>query len=115
MTMVYRETKKKEENLFFSSLTLEVDDLFYNLRKADKIIHRELNLLSQQKLDLLEKTSLTPLTPLNEQRLKGIIDKMPRQYLLADEYIIYMLENEENSLFKLIRGYNEYLAKRKNQ
>ena len=50
MTMVYRETKKKEENLFFSSLTLEVDDLFYNLRKADKIIHRELNLLSQQKL-----------------------------------------------------------------
>jgi len=115
MTMVYRETQKKEENLFFSSLTLEVDDLFYNLRKADKIIHRELNLLSQQKFDLLEKTSLTPLTPLNEQRLKEIIDKMPRQYLLADEYIIYMLENEENSLFKLIRGYNEYLAKRKNQ
>lgn len=112
MAMVYREIKKKEESLFFSSLTLEVDELFYNLRKADKIIHRELNLLGQQKINLLEKTSLTPL---NEQKLKKIIDKMPPQYLLADEYIIYMLENEENSIFKLIKEYNEYLTKRKNE
>jgi len=110
MSMVSTELKKKEEKILFSSLTLEVDDLFYNLRKADKIIHRELNILNQKKLQLLEKTSILPL---KEERLKKIIGKMPPQYLLADEYIIYMLENENNSIFRLINEYNEHLEQRK--
>ncbi len=110
--MIQDKTKRKKqgETTLLSSLTLEVDDIFFSLRKADQIIRRELNLLSQHEFQPLKKTSLPSI---NEEKLKEIIDKLRSQDLLVDEYIIYMLDNESNSIFQLIREYNTYLDKRK--
>jgi hypothetical protein len=100
------------EKTLLSSLTLEVDDIFFNLRKADQIIRRELKLLNQEKYLFLKKTSITPI---NEERFKKIIDNLLEQQFLVDEYIIYMLKNENNSIFKLIKEYNDYIDKRKTE
>ena len=100
------------EKALLSSLTLEVDDIFFSLRKADQIIRRELKLLNQEKHVFLKKTSINPI---NEENFKKIIDNLLSQHLLIDEYIIYMLKNEKNSIFKLIREYNNYLAQRKTE
>jgi hypothetical protein len=102
--------KKKGETTLLSSLTLEVDDIFFSLRKADQIIRRELNLLNQQKSQSLKKPSLNPI---DEEKFKKIVQELRLQELLVDEYILYMLENQDNSIFKLIREYNIYLDKRR--
>jgi len=103
--------EKGENHTFLSSLALEVDDIFFSLRKADQVIRREINLLKNHQNKLLKK-ALIP--PINENKLKEIIDELPAYQILVDEYIIYMLENPTNSIFQLIREYNEYLDKRKN-
>ncbi|MBW4543325.1 MAG: hypothetical protein KME25_02590 [Symplocastrum torsivum CPER-KK1] len=103
---------KKESQVLLSYLIFEVDNIFFNLRKADKLIRRELNLLKQKKSCLLKQTLITPI---NEGKLKVIIENMPPQYLLMDEHIAYMLQDDDNSLFKLIRDYNSYLDIRNNE
>ena len=103
---------KKEWEVLLSYLIFEVDNIFFNLRKADKLIRRELNLLKQKNFCLLKQTLITPI---NEGKLKAIIENMPPQYLLMDEHIAYMLKDDDNSLFKLIREYNSYLDIRNNE
>lgn len=103
---------KKEWKVLLSYLIFEVDNIFFNLRKGDKLIRRELNLLKQTRI-LVSKTTL--ISPINEGKLKAIIEKMPSQYLLMDEHIAYMLRDEENSLFSLIKEYNGYLDERTNE
>jgi hypothetical protein len=106
------ELEKAEERNILSSLTLEVDDIFFSLRKADQIIRRELNLLRNHNGRTL-KQHLIP--PLNVEKIKITIDKLMSYKLLVDEYIIYMLENHDNSLLALIRDYNIYLKKREQE
>jgi len=103
---------KKEWEVLLSYLIFEVDNIFFNLRKADKLIRRELNLLKQKNFCSLKQTLITPI---NEGKLKAIIENMPPQYLLMDEHIAYMLKDDDNSLFKLIREYNSYLDIRNNE
>jgi len=103
---------KKEWEVLLSYLIFEVDNIFFNLRKADKLVRRELNLLKQKNFCLLKQTLITPI---NEGKLKAIIENMPPQYLLMDEHIAYMLKDDDNSLFKLIREYNSYLDIRNNE
>ena len=97
------------EHTLLASLTGEVDDIFFGLRKADQIIRRELNLLSKKKYLPLKKALINPI---NAEKLKKIIEQLPPQHLLVDEYVIYMLKNESNSIFNLIREYNNYVEKR---
>lgn len=103
---------KKEEKVLLSSLTFEVDNIFFNLRKACKTIRRELHQLNQQNFINLKKNSMPPL---NEENLKKLINRMQPHHFLGDEYIIYMLKNENNNIFKLIKEYNEYLEKRQQE
>jgi hypothetical protein len=105
-------TTKQGEHTLLASLTVEVDDIFFSLRKADQIIRRELNLLNQQKYLPLKKPLINPI---NAEKLKKIIEQLPPQHLLVDEYVIYMLKNETNSIFNLIRQYNNYVEKRQNE
>lgn len=100
------------ENILLSSLTIEVDNIFFSLRKADQIIRRELKLLKQEKHNILNKKSINRI---NEEKFKKIIDNLLEQHLLLDEYIVYMLKNEKNSIFNLITEYNYYLDKRKTE
>lgn len=106
------EIEKKEQRKILSSLSFEVDNLFFSLRKADQVIRRELNSLTNQKYQVLKKSLISPI---NEEKLKQIIANIPIQKFFVDEYIVYMLENQDNSIFKLIREYNEYLNFRKNE
>lgn len=105
-------TTKQGEHTLLASLTVEVDDIFFSLRKADQIIRRELNLLNQQKYLPLKKPLINPI---NAEKLKKIIEQLPPQHLLVDEYVIYMLKNESNSIFNLIQEYNNYVKKRQNE
>jgi hypothetical protein len=100
------------ENILLSSLTIEVDNIFFSLRKADQIIRRELEIVKQDKHNILNKKSINRI---NEEKFKKIIDNLLAQHLLLDEYIVYMLKNEKNSIFKLIAEYNYYLDKRKTE
>jgi hypothetical protein len=106
------EIGKREDNALLSSLALEVDDIFFSLRKADQVIRRELNFLRNKKNNSFKK-ALVP--PLEEKKLKKIIEELPPYQLLVDEYIIYMLNNPDNSIFRLIKEYNEYLEQRKTE
>lgn len=106
------ESEKKDEHKILSSLTFEVDNLFFSLRKADQVIRREINLLSSKNYQALKKSLISPI---NELKLKQIIENTPIHKVFVDEYIIYMLENQDNSIFKLIREYNEHLEHRKNE
>lgn len=106
------EIEKKEDPKILSCLTFEVDNLFFSLRKADQIIRRELNLLNNKKYQSLKKSLISPI---NEGKLKQIIENITIHKLFVDEYIVYMLENQDNSIFKLIREYNEYLDHRKTE
>lgn len=101
--------ENKEDNTFLSSLALEVDDIFFSLRKADQIVRRELNILVNKKNQVLKKTLITPI---NEDKFKKIVHELPPHQILVDEYIVYMLENQNNSIFRLIKEYNEYLEQR---
>ncbi len=116
MLQTNKVNSQTEEHTFLYSLlallSSEVDEIFFSLRKADQIIRRELSLLNQQKIPLLKNTYISPI---NDEHLKKIIHKIPCQHLFADEYIRYMLENENNSIFKLILEYNIYLDRRKNE
>ena len=103
---------KQGEHKLLASLTVEVDDIFFGLRKADQIIRRELNLLNKKKYPPLKKPLINPI---NAKKLQEIIEQLPPQHLLADEYVIYMLKNESNSIFNLIREYNNYVNKRQNE
>ena len=47
--------EKRENQTFLSSLALEVDDIFFSLRKADQVIRREINLLKNHKNRSLKK------------------------------------------------------------
>lgn len=94
---------KKEEKILLDSLTFEVDNVFLGLRKADQIIRRELNWLNTKKLYDFKNYSIEAIDDVN---LKKIIEQMPPQHFLLDEYVAYMLENESNSIFKLIQEYN---------
>jgi hypothetical protein len=104
--------KKQEENIWLHSLSVEVDNIFFSLRKADQIIKRELNFISQKKYHLIKNTSIDSI---NADRLKRIIDSLQPHHLLVDEYIIYMLRNEDNSIFSVISKYNEYIDRRINE
>lgn len=99
----------REDRTFLSSLALEVDDIFFSLRKADQIIRRELNILINKKDKGFKKVLIAPI---NEVRFKKIIEELPTHQILVDEYIVYMLENPNNSIFRLIREFNEYLKER---
>lgn len=98
-----------KENTCLSSLVSEVDHVFFSLRKADQIIRRELRLIDQQQCYLIKKIFIAPI---DSENLKEIIDKLPPQHLLLDEYIVYMIKNDKNSIFNLIDNYNEYLDRR---
>lgn len=102
----------KEDNTFLSSLALEVDEIFFSLRKADQIIRRELNILINQNNQPLRKTFISPI---NEDKFKKIVHELPPHQILVDEYIVYMLENQNNSIFRLIKEYNEYVEQRNYQ
>lgn len=104
--------ENKEDNTFLSSLALEVDDIFFSLRKADQIIRRELNILRNPNNKVLKKTLIAPI---NEDKFKKIVHELPPHQILVDEYIVYMLENKNNSIFRLIREYNEYLEQRNHE
>jgi hypothetical protein len=106
------QTSNLGEKTLLASLTLEVDDIFLSLRKADQIIRRELNWLNQHKNLPLKTMSINPI---NEEKLKKLIEQLPLQNLLGDEYIIYILKNEHNSIFNLIKEYNKYLKKRQTE
>jgi hypothetical protein len=100
---------KKEEKILLDSLSFEVDNIFLGLRKADQVIRRELNWLNKKKLYELKHYSIDSI---DEGNLKRIIEQMPAQHFLLDEYVAYMLENENNSIFALIKEYNLYLELR---
>lgn len=100
----------KQDKVLLSILNLEVDEIFFNLRKADRVIRYEISLLNQAKFNLLKKTTVPSI---NEERLRTIIDGIPAYHLLTDEYIKYMLENDNNSIFRVLRGYNIHLEKRR--
>jgi hypothetical protein len=102
----------RENHTFLSSLALEVDDIFFSLRKADQIIRRELNILIDKKDKDLKKVLVAPI---NEERFQKIIEELPTHQILVDEYVVYMLENPNNSIFRLIREFNEYIEKRNNE
>lgn len=110
MTKDNQARKKQGEQALLSSLAIEVDSIFFSLRKADQVIRRELSLLNQKTLKPFNKTSINPI---NLENLLTIFNKIPPQQLLADEYLVYMLNNEKNSIFKLIEEYNIYLDKRR--
>jgi hypothetical protein len=103
------QTKEKPGQELLSSLTVEVDSIFFNLRKADQVIRRELKTLNCQNLDSFKKQTINPI---NKDRLINAINKIPLQQMLIDEYITYMLKNEKNSIFQLIEEYNICLDKR---
>lgn len=107
-----RTIQRQEEKTLLASLILEIDDIFFGLRKADQILRHELSLLKQKKNNFFRKS---PINPINEERLKKTLYEFPLQNLLMDEYVIYMLTNEDNSIFQLIRKYNAYLDKRSNE
>ncbi len=109
MTKDNQTRKQQSEQALLFSLTAEVDSIFFSLRKADQIIRRELSLLNQKTLNHFSKSSINPI---NLENLITIFKKLPLQQLLVDEYIIYMLKNENNSIFKLIEEYNACLDKR---
>lgn len=102
----------RADHTFLSSLALEVDDIFFSLRKADQIIRRELNILINKKNKDFKKVLVAPI---NEEKFKKIIEELPTHQILVDEYIVYMLENPNNSIFRLIREFNEYLKERNNE
>jgi len=101
--------ERQGEQGSLSSLTNEVDNIFFSLRKADQIIRRELKSLNQQTFKPFKRSLINPI---NKERLMRIVEKIPIQQLLVDEYIIYMLKNDKNSIFQLIEEYNNYLDKR---
>ena len=101
--------ERQGEQGSLSSLTNEVDNIFFSLRKADQIIRRELKFLNQQTFKPFKRSLINPI---NKERLMRIVEKIPIQQLLVDEYIIYMLKNDKNSIFQLIEEYNNYLDKR---
>ena len=103
---------KTGENTLLVSITLEVDDIFLKLRKADQIIRRELNLLTQTKNLSLKRTSISPI---NEEKLRNLIEQLPLQDVWVDEYVTYILKNEQNSIFNLINKYNIFLEKRQSE
>ncbi|WP_254013208.1 hypothetical protein [Limnofasciculus baicalensis] len=106
MCFTNQQMKPIEENILLSSLTMEIDSIFIQLRKADKIIFNEINCLERSSINRLKSQSLSLV---DGKRLKTSIYQMYPHRLLWDEHIIYMLENEGNNLFKLIDEYNEYL------
>ena len=109
MTKDNQTRKQQGEQALLFSLTAEVNSIFFSLRKADQVIRRELSLLNQKTLNHFSKSSINPI---NLENLITIFKKLPLQQLLVDEYIIYMLKNENNSIFKLIEEYNTCLDKR---
>ena len=106
MYFTNQQMKPIEENILLSSLTIEIDSIFIQLRKADKIIFNEINCLERSPINRLKKQSLSLI---DGKSLKTSISQMSPHRLLWDEHIIYMLENEGNNLFKLIDEYNDYL------
>jgi hypothetical protein len=100
----------KQDKALLSILNFEVDEIFFNLRKADQVIRYEISLLNQAKFNLLKRITVPSI---NEERLKTIIDGIPAHHLLTDEYIKYMLENDNSSIFRVLREYNIHLEKRR--
>jgi hypothetical protein len=107
--MLEKDNDKKDKTLL-SILNFEVDEIFFSLRKADQVIRYEISLLNQGKFNLLKKTTVPSI---NEERLRTIIDGIPAHHLLTDEYIKYMLENENSSIFRVLKDYNIHLEKRR--
>ncbi|HEY9600300.1 MAG TPA: hypothetical protein V6C85_01730 [Allocoleopsis sp.] len=107
--MLEKDSATQDKNLL-SILNFEVDEIFFNLRKADQVIRYEISLLNQGKNHLLKRTTVPSI---NEERLRTIIDSIPAHHLLTDEYIKYMLENEHSSIFRVLREYNLHLEKRR--
>jgi len=103
----------ENEKMLLSSLVIEISDLLFKLRKADKIISREIAQLKQR--DEIEQFKKIYVAPLNEEKLRKIIGQIPSRHLLIDEHITYMLENSKNSIFNLMSRYNEYLNCRNNE
>lgn len=102
--------EQRRENLLLSSLALELDDMLLKLRRSDKLVCSDVSLLDQVENKPLKKKIY--LAPINEEKLRQIITQLPLQNLLKDEYIAYMIESSNNSIFSLISEYNEYVAKR---
>lgn len=109
MCFTNQEMKPRKENIFLSSVNGEIDNIFLQLRKADRIIYHEINCLEVSKVNDLKNQSL-PL--IDATSLKTSIDRMSLDPLWWDEHIIYMLNDRSNNLFRLIEEYNEYLKSR---
>ncbi len=107
-----RLTPQREETILLSSLTAEVDTIFLQLRKAHKIINRELGSIERQGI---KGTNKAALTQINEEGLKKIIAKLPSWHFTEDEHVVYMLEDRQDNIFKLIREYNEHLERRNDE
>lgn len=103
------EIKKKEKTVIYS-LSLEVDSIFLKLRKEHEIIRREIILLKQEKFSSLKEDFIACI---EQDNFKTLIEKLPNSVM--DDYIIYMLEDESNNIFRLIGEYNECLNKRKQE
>lgn len=106
MCFTNQQMKPIEENILLSSLTMEIDSIFIQLRKADQIISNEIKGLEGSQINPSKNQSLVAI---NGKSLKTSLFQMSPHPLLCDEHIIYMLENEGNNLFALIDEYNDYL------
>lgn len=109
MSSDYMDVKKQERELLHS-LSIEVDELFFVLRKKYQMICREIKLLNQQQL---EKLKVTCLDPLDENKFLYIIERLP--VLIIDNHIDYMIRDKNNNIFQLIKDYNNYLKHRNNE
>jgi Mg2+ and Co2+ transporter CorA len=107
-----RITPQREEKILLSSLATEVDTIFLQLRKAHKIINRELGSIDRQGMRGANKAALIPI---DEEELRKIIAKLPSWHFTEDKHIVYMLEDRQDNIFKLIREYNEYLDRRNDE
>lgn len=103
---------KQGEITLLSALNVEVDNIFFSLRKADQIIRRELNDLNHKKQFSLKRL---PIKLIDEEKFRLISENIPLSSLLGDEYISYILKNDKNSIFALIKEYNKFLNERKNE
>lgn len=106
MSSDYMDVKKQERELLHS-LSAEIDEIFFVLRKKYQMICREMKLLRQQELEPLKMACLDPL---DEHEFLYIIERLPA--LIIDSHIDYMIRDKDNNIFKLIRDYNNSLQER---
>lgn len=109
MSSDYMDIKNQERELLHS-LSVEVDEIFFVLRKKYQMICREIKFLNQQEL---EKFKVASLDPLDENEFLYIIERLP--VLIIDNHIEYMIKDKDNNIFELIKEYNNFLKERETE